>query len=99
MTALSAPGNPTSRSLNSPSFVASIKDPQKLFNSSLKGNLRRAIDFREGEKIGEAYFKQLIRARWRLTLQCSLNGQPGRSTPGSPRYDAIENPRIPSYPG
>jgi hypothetical protein len=41
---------------------ASIKDPKKLFNSSLEGNVRRAIDFREGEKIDEAAFKQLIRA-------------------------------------
>ena len=41
---------------------ASLKDPKKLFNSSLEGNTRRAIDFREGEKINEAPFKQLIRA-------------------------------------
>jgi hypothetical protein len=41
---------------------ASIKDPKKLFNSSLEGNTRRAIDLREGEKITEAAFKQLIRA-------------------------------------
>jgi hypothetical protein len=41
---------------------ASIKDPKKLFNSSLEGNVRRAIDFREGEKVNEAAFKQLIRA-------------------------------------
>src|ERR1700758_306340 len=41
---------------------ASIKDPKKLFNSSLEGNVRRAIDFREGDKIDEAAFKQLIRA-------------------------------------
>ncbi len=41
---------------------ASIKDPKKLFNSSLEGNTRRAIDFREGEKINKAAFKQLIRA-------------------------------------
>jgi hypothetical protein len=41
---------------------ASIKDPKKLFNSILEGNTRRAIDFREGEKINEAAFKQLIRA-------------------------------------
>jgi hypothetical protein len=40
---------------------ASIKDPKKLFNSSLEGNVRRAIDLREGEKINEAAFKQLIR--------------------------------------
>ena len=41
---------------------ASIKDPKKLFNSSLEGNVRRAIDVREGEKINEVALKQLIRA-------------------------------------
>jgi hypothetical protein len=41
---------------------AAIDDPKKLFNSSLEGNVRRAIDIREGEKINEAAFKQLIRA-------------------------------------
>src|ERR1700722_18678571 len=41
---------------------ASIEDPKKLFNSSLEGNVRRAINFREGEKINEVAFKQLIRA-------------------------------------
>lgn len=41
---------------------AAIKDPKKLFNSSLEGNVRRAIDVREGEKVDEAAFKQLIRA-------------------------------------
>ncbi len=41
---------------------ASLKDPKKLFNSSLEGNVRRAIDIREGEKINDAAFKQLIRA-------------------------------------
>ena len=41
---------------------ASLEDPKKLFNSSLEGNVRRAIDFREGEKINEVAFKQLIQA-------------------------------------
>ena len=41
---------------------ASLPDPKKLFNSSLEGNTRRAIDLREGEKINEAAFKQLIRS-------------------------------------
>jgi len=41
---------------------ASINDPKKLFNSSLEGNTRRAIDLRKGEKIDEAAFRQLIRA-------------------------------------
>jgi hypothetical protein len=41
---------------------ASLPDPQKLFNSSLGGNTRRAIDIREGEKLDEAAFKELIRS-------------------------------------
>jgi hypothetical protein len=41
---------------------ASLEDPKGLFNSSLEGNTRRAIDFREGEKINAAALKALIRA-------------------------------------
>jgi hypothetical protein len=41
---------------------ASLKDPKMLFNASLEGNVRRAIDLREGETIDESAFKQLIRA-------------------------------------
>ena len=41
---------------------ASLPDPQKLFNSSLEGKTRRAIDIREGEQLDEAAFKELIRA-------------------------------------
>ena len=41
---------------------ASLKDPSKLFNSSLEGNTRRAIDFHEDEKIDEEALKALIRA-------------------------------------
>ena len=41
---------------------ASLQDPRKLFNSSLEGNTRRAIDIREGEKLNEAAFKALIRS-------------------------------------
>ena len=41
---------------------ASLLDPQKLFNSSLGGNTRRAIDIREGEKLNKAAFKELIRS-------------------------------------
>jgi hypothetical protein len=41
---------------------ASLEDPSCLFNSSLEGNVRRAIDVHEGEKIDEAAFKALIRA-------------------------------------
>jgi len=41
---------------------ASLKDPARLFNSSLEGNMRRAIDIRKDDAIDEAAFKQLIRA-------------------------------------
>ena len=41
---------------------AALKDPSRLFNSSLDGNTRRAIDFREGEKIDEGALKTLVRA-------------------------------------
>ncbi len=41
---------------------ASLADPARLFNSSLEGNMRRAIDFSEGAKINEKAFKTLIRA-------------------------------------
>ena len=41
---------------------ASLEDPRKLFNSSLEGKTRRAIDIREGEKLNEAAFKDLIRS-------------------------------------
>ena len=40
---------------------ASLKDPAHLFNSSLEGNVRRAIDIHEGEKVDETAFKDLIR--------------------------------------
>jgi len=45
---------------------AFIKDPQGIFNSGLDGNVRRAIDLHEGEKIDESAFKELIRAAVKL---------------------------------
>jgi hypothetical protein len=47
---------------------AALKDPSGLFNSSLDGNVRRAIDIHEGEKIDEAALKDLIRAAVALNL-------------------------------
>jgi len=41
---------------------ASLKDPSHLFNSSLEGNARRAIDFREGDEIHEKALSALVRA-------------------------------------
>ena len=49
---------------------ASLKDPAKLFNSSLEGNARRAIDIREGEKLDATAFKALVREA------VALNGAP-----------------------
>ena len=49
---------------------ASLEDPSGLFNSSLEGNTRRAIDFHEGEKIDEEALKALIRAA--VTLNASV---------------------------
>ena len=48
---------------------ASLTDPSHLFNSSLDGNVRRAIDVHEGEKINEAALKKLIREAVALNLQ------------------------------
>jgi hypothetical protein len=47
---------------------ASLPDPARLFNSSLEGGTRRAIDIREGEKVDEEAFKALVRAAVALNL-------------------------------
>jgi len=47
---------------------AALKDPKRLFNSSLEGNVRRAIDIHEGEKVDEAALKALIREAVELNL-------------------------------
>jgi len=51
---------------------ASLKDPARLFNASLGGNTRRAIDFREGDKVNEKALKALIRAA--VTLNKGAKG-------------------------
>jgi hypothetical protein len=56
---------------------ASLEDPSGLFNSSLEGNTRRAIDFHEGEKIDEEALKALIRAA--VALNTSSAGQRPRT--------------------
>jgi hypothetical protein len=55
---------------------AALKDPSGLFNSSLEGNVRRAIDIHEGEKVDETALKDLIRAAVALNLK-------GKSKPKS----------------
>jgi len=58
---------------------ASLKDPSRLFNSSLDGNVRRAIDIHEGEKINEAALKDLIRAAVALNVKGKTKPKPRRA--------------------
>ena len=55
---------------------AALKDPAGLFNSSLEGNVRRAIDIHEGEKVNEAALKDLIRAAVELNLMAKSKPKP-----------------------
>jgi len=59
---------------------AALKDPSGLFNSSLEGNARRAIDIHEGEKINEAALKDLIRAAVALNLEGKSRAKPRRAS-------------------
>jgi hypothetical protein len=56
---------------------ASLDDPSNLFNSSLDGNVRRAIDFHEGDKINEKALKALIRAAVALNLEGKSKAKAG----------------------
>ena len=60
---------------------AALKDPSRLFNSSLEGNVRRAIDIREDDKLDEAALKDLIRA----AVALNLNGQSKAKPKPKPR--------------
>ena len=57
---------------------ASLKDPARLFNSSLDGNVRRAIDIAEGEEVDEADFKALVRQA--IALNSSGKSKPSKQT-------------------
>jgi hypothetical protein len=57
---------------------ASLKDPARLFNSSLEGNTRRAIDIHEGEEVDESAFKALIRTA--VALNSSRKSKPSKKT-------------------
>jgi hypothetical protein len=61
---------------------ASLKDPGRLFNSSLDGNVRRAIDIHEGDTVDEAALKDLIRAAVALNLKgkSKAKPKPGRAS-------------------
>ena len=60
---------------------AALKDPSGLFNSSLDGNVRRAIDIHEGDKVDEAALKDLIRAAVALNLKGKSKPKPRRKSP------------------
>jgi hypothetical protein len=59
---------------------AALKDPSGLFNSSLDGNVRRAIDIHEGDKVEEAALKDLIRAAVALNLKIKSKPKPRRAS-------------------
>ena len=60
---------------------AALKDPSGLFNSSLDGNVRRAIDIHEGDKVDEAALKDLIRAAVALNLKGKSKPRPRGKSP------------------
>jgi hypothetical protein len=59
---------------------AALKDPSGLFNSSLDGNVRRAIDLHEGDQVDEAALKDLIRAAVALNLEGKSKPKPRRTS-------------------
>ena len=59
---------------------AALKDPSRLFNSSLDGNVRRAIDIHEGDQVDEAALKDLIRAAVALNLKGKSKPKPRRTS-------------------
>jgi len=78
---------------------ASLEDPSRLFNSSLEGNVRRAIDIHQGEKVDAAALKNLIRAAVMLNLERKSKPKPRTATnraggkPAAPRAAAPRSRR------
>ena len=58
---------------------AELSDPARLFNSSLEGNVRRAIDLHEGDAVDEAALTELVRAAAALNIKAKTKARPGRS--------------------
>ena len=73
---------------------AALKDPSGLFNSSLQGNVRRAIDIHEGDKIDEAALKDLIRAA--VALNVAVKGNNPKPKPKSKRKPKLKPRRASS---
>ena len=70
---------------------AALPDPSRLFNSSLEGNVRRAIDIHEGEKINEAALKELIRAA--VALNLSGKNKPKGKSKSKPQSQRMSSKR------
>jgi len=70
---------------------AALKDPSRLFNSSLDGNVRRAIDIREGEKVDEAALKALIQAA--VALNLDGKSKPKATAKAEPKAKAKTEPK------
>ena len=69
---------------------AALKDPSGLFNSSLEGNVRRAIDIHEGEKVNEAALKDLIRAAVALNLESKSKPKSKSESKPKPRRAPVK---------
>src|SRR5438445_6281473 len=69
---------------------AALKDPSGLFNSSLDGSVRRAIDIHEGDKVDEAALKELIRAAVALNLKGKRKPKPRPASNKRPGVDHLE---------
>ncbi len=69
---------------------AALKDPTRLFNSSLDGNVRRAIDIGEGEEVDEAAFKALVREA--VALNSARKSKPAKSPAAAPTKKAAAAP-------
>ena len=70
---------------------ASLADPKRLFNSSLDGNVRRAIDIREGEEVDAAAFKALIRAA--IALNGAARAKGAKKAPAAAKNNAAKKPK------
>ncbi len=62
---------------------AALPDPSGLFNSSLEGNVRRAIDIREGEQVNETALKELVRAALAINLETKSKPKARRARGGT----------------
>ena len=75
---------------------ASLADPAGLFNSSLEGNTRRAIDFHEGDKIDEKALKALIRAAVALNISARAAARPVRAQKRAKLSQRVAVPKAPA---